>query len=145
MPVAMKLHASLVVQLLSVPCHSRLSPTSLLSGSCKSPRRQQRQQSRQQGGRQQGARQRGSHRWSQHQRKLRPHCAYDRCEKSARQWESTCLQKARDIRGRRDASKRDRSTSPRCNPRRFHGHHRDDNEEDNNADEEAGNTHGDKN
>ena len=46
-----------------------------------SPRRQQRQQSRQQGGRQQGARQRGSHRGSQHQRKPRPHCAYDRCEK----------------------------------------------------------------
>ena len=34
MPVAMKLHASLVVQLLPVPCHSRLSPTALLSDSC---------------------------------------------------------------------------------------------------------------
>ena len=34
MPVAMKLHASLVVQLLPVLCHPRLSPTALLSDSC---------------------------------------------------------------------------------------------------------------
>ena len=33
MPVAVKLHASLVVQPLSVPCHSRLSPTAMLSDS----------------------------------------------------------------------------------------------------------------
>ena len=36
MPVVMKLHASLVVQLLPVPCHSRPSPTALLSDSCNS-------------------------------------------------------------------------------------------------------------
>ena len=33
-PVAMKLHASLVVRPPSVPCHLRLSPTALLSDSC---------------------------------------------------------------------------------------------------------------
>ena len=37
MPVVMKLHASLVVQLLPVPCHSRPSPTALLSDSCNIP------------------------------------------------------------------------------------------------------------
>ena len=114
-----------------------------------SPRRQHRQLRRQQSSRQQGARQRGSHRGSQHQRKPRPHCTYDRCEKPVGHWESTCLQKARDIRGRRDASKRDRSTSPRRDPRRdprrFRRHHHDDDEEEDNADEEAGSTHGDDN
>ena len=102
---------------------------------------------------QQGARQCGSHRGSQHQRKPGPHCTYDRCEKPVGHWESTCLQKARDIRGRRDASKRDRSTSSRRNPRRFRRHHRDvDEEEDNaneekedSANEEEGSTHGDEN
>ena len=107
-----------------------------------SPRRQQRQQGRQQGGRQQGGRQRGSHRGSHHQRNPRPHCTYDRCKKPVGQWESTCLQKARDIRGRREnqlnVSKRDRSTSPRRQ------HHRDDDKEEDNADEEAGSTHGDE-
>ena len=37
MPVVMKLHASLVVQLLPVPCHSRPSPTALLSDRCNIP------------------------------------------------------------------------------------------------------------
>ena len=114
-----------------------------------SPRRQQRQQGRQQGGRQQGGRQRGSHRGSQHQRKPRPHCAYDRCEKPVGHWESTYLQKARDIRGRREnqpnVSNRDPSSSPRGNLHRFRRHHRYDDEEDDNADEEAGSTHGDEN
>ena len=64
-----------------------------------SPRTLYRQPSRQQSSRQQGARQRGSHRGSQHQRKPRPHCTYDRCEKPVGHWESTCMQKARDIRG----------------------------------------------
>ena len=103
------------------------------------------QQSCQQGGRQQGARQRGSHRGSQHQRKPRPHCAYDRCDKPVGHWESTCLQEARDIRGRRDAWKRDRSTSACRNPSRLRRHHRDDDEEEDNADEEAGSTYGDEN
>ena len=110
-----------------------------------SPRRQHRQLSRQQGGRQQGACQHGSHRGSQHQCKPRPHCTYDRCEKPVGHWESTCLPKGRDIRGRRDASKGDRSTSPRRNPRRFRRHYRDVDEEKDDADEEAGSTHGDEN
>ena len=110
-----------------------------------SPRRQHRQLSHQQSSRQQGARQRGSQRGSQHERKPRPHCTYDRCEKPVGHWEFTCLRKARDIRGRRDASKSDKSTSPRRDPRRFRRHHRDDDEEEDSADGEAGSTHGDEN
>eukprot|EP00904_Undaria_pinnatifida_P009226 jgi/Undpi1/5433/HiC_scaffold_2.g00712.m1 len=59
-------------------------------------------------------------------------CTYDRCDKPVGHWESTCLQKARDLRSRREnnhASKRDRSTFPRGNSRRFHRHHRDDDDE----------------
>ena len=79
-----------------------------------SPRKQYRQLRRQQGGRQ-----RGSHRGSQHQRKPRPHCTYDRCEKLGGHWESTCLQKARHLRGRRDISTHDKSTSPPPQPSPF--------------------------
>ena len=61
------------------------------------PRRQYRHPSSQQGSRQQGTRQRGGQHGSRQQRKPRPHCNYDRCEKPVGHWESTCLQKARDI------------------------------------------------
>ena len=44
-----------------------------------------------------------------------------------------------------NVSKRDRSTSPRGNSRRFRRHHRDDDEEEDSADEEAGSTHRDEN
>ena len=59
------------------------------------------------------------------------------------------LQKARDIRGRREhksnVSTRDRSTSTRDNPRRFRHHLCYDDEEEDDADEEAGSTRGDEN
>ena len=56
------------------------------------PRRQYRHPSDQQGSRQQGTRQRGGQHGSRQQRKPRPHCTYDRCEKPVGHWESTCLQ-----------------------------------------------------
>ena len=74
--------------------------------------RQNRHPVTQQNNRKQGNRQRGSQHGGR-QRKPRPHCTYDKCEKPVGHWESTCLQKARDLRGRRDAPKRDRSASGR--------------------------------
>ena len=97
-----------------------------------SPKRQQRQQSRQQQGSRQQPHQQEIQRGN-NQRKLGPHCTYDRCDKPVGHWEPTCLQKARDMRSRREnnhVSKRDRSTSPRGNSRRFRRHHRDDDDED---------------
>ena len=83
-----------------------------------SPKRQQRQQGRQQGSRQQ-PRQRGIQQVNSQAQVAkgtpRSHCTYDICDKQVGHWESTCLQKARDMWSRRandHVSKRHRSTPP---------------------------------
>ena len=81
------------------------------------------------------------------QRKPRPHCTYDKCDKPVGHWESTCLQKARDIKSRH-VSKRDRSNSPRGSSRRFRRHHRDDDDDDDVEDDrrsQASSTRGEDN
>eukprot|EP00904_Undaria_pinnatifida_P002785 jgi/Undpi1/12507/HiC_scaffold_6.g02176.m1 len=107
---------------------------SMLQQLLQSPRRQQRQQGRQQQGIRQQPRQRGTQR-TNNQRKPRPHCTYDKCDKPVGHWESTCLQKARDIKSRH-FSKRDRSNSPRGNSRRFRRHHRDDDDDDDDVEDD---------
>ena len=124
------------------PVPNRAAVRQLQQSSRQQPR-QQRQQGRQQAGRN-GRRQQQSNQ----QRKPRPHCTYDRCDKPAGHWESTCLQKARDLRERNrrssGASKRDRSSSPRGNLRHRSRRDRDDDDEDDHR-SQASSTNGDGN
>lgn len=112
----------------------------LLQSSRQQPR-QQRQQAARHGRKQQQS--------NQQQRKPRPHCTYDRCDKPVGHWESTCIQKARDLSRRNQrssgTSKRDRSSSPRGNLRHRSRRDRDDDDDEDDRRSQASSTNGDGN